>query len=109
VHDLFADQAAAQPESPAICAWDGELIYSELDALSTRLAGHLLSLGVKPDDVVPLCFEKSMWTVVAMLAVLKAGGAFVPLDPEHPTSRREEILKQTKALVVLTSLQHLTL
>jgi amino acid adenylation domain-containing protein len=109
VHDLFAEQAAARPEASAICAWDGELTYAELDALSTRLASHLLSLGVKPDDVVPLCFEKSMWTVVAMLAVLKAGGAFVPLDPEHPASRREEILKQTKAVVVLTSPQFSTL
>ncbi|XP_014550376.1 hypothetical protein COCVIDRAFT_31863 [Bipolaris victoriae FI3] len=53
--------------------------------------------------MVPLCFEKSMWTVVAMLAVLKAGGAFVPLDPAHPRSRHDEILSQTKASVLLTS------
>ncbi|KAE8823687.1 hypothetical protein HRS9122_10456 [Pyrenophora teres f. teres] len=55
-----------------------------LDGLSTKLAGYLVKIGVKPGDVVPLCFEKSMWTVVAMLAVLKAGGAFAPLDPDHP-------------------------
>ncbi|OSS43873.1 hypothetical protein B5807_11703 [Epicoccum nigrum] len=109
VHDLFAEQAQARPDAPAICAWDGELTYGELDALSTKLAGHLVELGVKAEDIVPLCFEKSMWTVVAMLAVLKAGGAFVPLDPDHPRSRHEEVLKQTQAGLVLTSAQHVSL
>ncbi|KAE8868654.1 hypothetical protein PTNB29_02565 [Pyrenophora teres f. teres] len=87
IHDLFTEQAAARPDAPAICAWDGELTYGELDALSSKLAGHLVQLGVKAEDVVPLCFEKSMWTVVAMLAVLKAGGAFLLLDPSLPTER----------------------
>ncbi|CAA9959672.1 hypothetical protein PTMSG1_03087 [Pyrenophora teres f. maculata] len=106
VHDLFSDQVKARPDAPAICAWDGELTYQELDMLSTRLAGHFVYLGVKSEDIVPLCFEKSMWTIVAMLAVLKAGGAFVPLDPEHPKSRHEEIFKQTNAQVVVTSTLH---
>ncbi|KAF2463979.1 acetyl-CoA synthetase-like protein, partial [Lindgomyces ingoldianus] len=109
VHDIFSDRARSQPEAQAICAWDGEMTYSDLDELSTRLAGHLIELGVKPEDIVPLCFEKSMWTIVAMMAVLKAGGAFAPLDPEHPQSRREEIFKQTGAEVVLTSAQYSTL
>ncbi|KAL7780612.1 hypothetical protein CFE70_010637 [Pyrenophora teres f. teres 0-1] len=72
IHDLFAEQVLAQPNAPAICAWDGKMSYSVLDNLSTTLAGYLVKIGVKPEDVVPLCFEKSMWTVVAMLAVLKA-------------------------------------
>ena len=109
IHELFSEQASAQPDAPAIHAWDGEMTYGELDAQSTRLAAHLVGLGVGPEDIVPLCFEKSMWTVVAMLAVLKAGGAFAPLDPEHPRSRHEEILKQTKADLVLTSKQYATL
>jgi non-ribosomal peptide synthetase component F len=109
IHELFAEQAQARPDAPAICAWDGELTYGELDALSTKLAGHLVELGVKAEDIVPLCFEKSMWTVVAMLAVLKAGGAFVPLDPEHPESRHQEVFQQTAATIVLTSLRYSTL
>jgi amino acid adenylation domain-containing protein len=109
IHDLFVEKAEARPDAPAICAWDGELTYGELDALSTKLAGYLVELGVKEEDMVPLCFEKSMWTVVAMLAVLKAGGAFVPLDPDHPRIRHEEILEQTKASLVLTSAQHVSL
>ncbi|KAK1914087.1 hypothetical protein P3342_007333 [Pyrenophora teres f. teres] len=101
IHDLFAEQALKRPGVPAICAWDGDMTYGELDVLSTKLAGHLVKLGVKSEDIVPLCFEKSMWTVVAMLAVLKAGGAFAPLHPDHPASRREEIMKQTGATVIL--------
>ncbi|KAK1912915.1 hypothetical protein P3342_004851 [Pyrenophora teres f. teres] len=106
VHDLFTEQARERPDAPAVCAWDGDLTYGELDVLSTKLAGYLVQLGVKPEDMVPLCFEKSMWTVVAMLAVLKANGGFVPLDPEHPQIRQREILKQTGAAVVLVSVQY---
>ena len=106
VHDVFAEQANARPDAPAICAWDGELTYGKLDALSTRLASHLVNLGVKAEDIVPLCFEKSMWAIVAMIAVLKAGGAFVPVDPGHPTSRHQEIFRQTGSNIALVSAQH---
>ncbi|KAF1935157.1 acetyl-CoA synthetase-like protein [Clathrospora elynae] len=109
IHDLFLEQSKIQPNATAICAWDGEMSYCELDELSTKLAGNIIDLDVEPEDVVLLCFEKSMWTIVVMLAVLKAGGAFVPLDPEHPRSRQEEIFKQTGAEVVLTSAQYSTL
>ncbi|CAE7020751.1 Nonribosomal peptide synthetase 3 [Pyrenophora teres f. teres] len=106
IQDIFTEQIRARPNAPAICAWDGEMTYGKLDVLSTKLASHLVQLGVKPEDIVPLCFEKSMWTVVAMLAVLKAGGAFVPLDPDHPASRHEEIFRQTGTKVLLTSAQY---
>ena len=110
VHDLIADQARQHPDTQAICAWDGEFTYGELNALSAKLASHLVTLGVCPDaPFVPLCFEKSKWTIVAMLAVIKAGGAFVPLDPDHPASRHKEIFKQTGAVVVLTSKQYTAL
>ena len=98
VHEMIEERAQAQPSAPAVCAWDGELTYGELDQLATRLAGRLVDLGVGPDMLVPLCFEKSMWTTVAMLGVLKAGGGFVlarPLPsraatPDHcPTSQRK--------------------
>lgn len=106
VHAVLARNVQSRPGTPAICAWDGEMTYDELDEVSTRLACHLDSLHVGPESLVPLCFEKSMWAVVAILAVLKAGGAFVPLDPDHPTSRHEEIFKQTGAEVVLASAQN---
>ncbi|KAE8823751.1 hypothetical protein PTNB85_09876 [Pyrenophora teres f. teres] len=103
IHDLFTEQAAARPDAPAICAWDGELTYGELDALSSKLAGHLVQLGVKAEDVVPLCFEKSMWTVVAMLAVLKAGGAFLLLDPSLPTERLAVMCRKLGSVHALAS------
>ncbi|KAI5460965.1 hypothetical protein BGZ63DRAFT_455081 [Mariannaea sp. PMI_226] len=104
LHDLVDEQTRAHPSAPAVCAWDGELTYAELDTLSAKLAHHLaLDLGVGPEVLVPLCFEKSLWTVVTMLAVLKAGGAFVPLDPSQAADRRERVLAQIGAQVVLTS------
>ncbi|CAN9275789.1 unnamed protein product [Alternaria alternata] len=109
VHDLYSNRAKSQPEADAICAWDGVMTYKELDERSSRLATYLVDIGVKPETIVPLCFEKSMWMVVAMLAVLKAGGAFAPLDPSHPVSRHREIFKQTKAKMMLTSSQYANL
>jgi amino acid adenylation domain-containing protein len=105
LHDLFVDRATQQPNAQVICAWDGEMSYSQLDQLSSKLASHLVDLGVGPEDIVPLCFDKSMWAIVAMLAVLKAGGAFAPINPDHPRSRHEEIFALTNTKVILTSLK----
>ncbi|KAE8849620.1 hypothetical protein PTNB85_00036 [Pyrenophora teres f. teres] len=103
IHDLFADQAKARPSAPAICAWDGDMTYGELDVLSGRLAGHLAELGVGPEGIVPLCFEKSMWMVVALLAVLKAGGAFLLLDPSLPRERLRLMCRKVSAKLSLAS------
>lgn len=102
-HDLIRDRARSQPKLPAVCAWDGDLNYEELDALASRLACHLASQGVGPEVLVPLCFEKSMWIIVSMLAVLKAGGAFVSLDPTQPQSRLKHMIQQTEAKFMLAS------
>lgn len=103
VHDIFKQQVLAHPDKPAIYAWNGEYTYSELDIISNRLSHHLVSLGVGPDTMVPLCFEKSAWNVVGMLAVLKAGGACVSLEPSHPRSRIETIIKDVKCKTILAS------
>lgn len=109
VHDLISQQAKVRPDAPALCAWDGEMKYTELDTLSSKVASHLVHwYGVKREEIIPLCFEKSMWTVVAMLAVLKAGGTFVLLEADHPATRHEEIFKQTSATVALVSMQYST-
>lgn len=72
-----------------MCAWDGELTYGQLDQCATLLEGHLVSsgFGVGPGAIVPLYFEKSMWVPVAIIAVMKAGAAFVALDPTLPQHR----------------------
>lgn len=108
IHDLFADMATRQPDAPAVCAWDGDLTFRELDNLSTRLAAHLVSdEGVGPGTLVPLCFEKSMWTPVAMLGVMKAGAASIATDTSHPEARLCNIIQQahanSKQRVILSS------
>ncbi|KAF5854913.1 hypothetical protein ETB97_010676, partial [Aspergillus alliaceus] len=103
LHRLVESQVALHPNAPAICAWDGLLTYQELDDLASRVAHHLLTLNVGPEIMVPLYFEKSLWTIVAMLAVLKAGGAYVPLNPEHPIERIKQMIRDINAPFVLTS------
>ncbi|KAJ2979685.1 hypothetical protein NQ176_g3099 [Zarea fungicola] len=87
----------------AVCAWDGDLTYDMVHRLSTKLAAQLVRHGVNSDIPVPLCFHKSKWTPVAILAVLKAGGAFVLLDPSLPEQRLEAIVQQLKAKIIICS------
>lgn len=103
VHDLIAENASRHPDSPAVCAWDGHWAYQELESIATRIAHRLVTLGVGPDVTVPLCFEKSRWMPVAMLAVMKAGGASVALDTTLPQDRLRTILQQVDPLLVLSS------
>jgi amino acid adenylation domain-containing protein len=106
VHEVFQQTAQQQPEAQAICSWDGEISYRKLDELSTKLAQVLTSCyGVGPETCVPLCFEKSYWSVVATIAVLKAGGAFVPLDASHPQARLCQLVKDVEGRIVLSSPQ----
>ncbi|GCB19937.1 nonribosomal peptide synthetase 12 [Aspergillus awamori] len=105
-HELVRKTASLQPQAPAIDSWDAQMTYAELDSLSNHLATVLVELGIKAEVIVPLCFEKSAWYVVALLAVLKAGGAFVPLDPTHPSSRLREIVSQIDAPIILTTAKH---
>ncbi|KAJ5742201.1 hypothetical protein N7533_011610 [Penicillium manginii] len=103
VHEVFEERAVQTPSAPAVSAWDLSLTYAELNQWANRLAHYLQTLGVGPEVLVPLCFDKSAFNVVSMLAVLKAGGAFVPLDPTHPAERHRAIITDTNARVVLTS------
>ncbi|KAJ5855559.1 uncharacterized protein N7529_009503 [Penicillium soppii] len=103
VHEMVEEWCRAQPDAPAVCAWDGEFTYGELDMLSSALAAHLAEHGVGPEVFVPLCFEKSRWTTVAMMGVMKAGGAFVLLDPSHPPARLRGICQTVSAALVLSS------
>lgn len=107
VHEVIRHQSQSlPPNTPAVCSWDGELTYTELMLLAKRLSHRLAALGVGPEVYVPICFEKSSWAVVAMLGILLAGGAFVPLEPTHPENRIKFIMEDVKARIVLTSLKH---
>ncbi|KAI4116833.1 MAG: hypothetical protein LQ345_002803 [Seirophora villosa] len=103
LHHLIQAAALSKPEAEAICAWDGAMTYGELDAVTSNVARQLVRAGVCLGDLIPFAFEKSRWTVVAVVAILKAGGAFVPLLPTHPKSRLKEIITSVGAKMVVTS------
>jgi non-ribosomal peptide synthetase component F len=103
VHDMVKAQVVRRPNAEAIHSWDGELTYKQLDGLSTRLGYSLTGLGVRPGVIVPLCFDKSAWAVVSMLAVMKAGGACLSMNPTHPISRLQEIMIDSSANVIVVA------
>ncbi|MGW4891685.1 amino acid adenylation domain-containing protein [Kitasatospora sp. NPDC004240] len=102
VHGLFRARAAHDPYALAVIAEDGELSYRELDARSDGLAAVLRDAGTGPERVVPVCLERRSDLAVAWLAVLKAGGAFLPLDPAHPDRRLTQLVEDCGAEVVVT-------
>ena len=109
IHEIIQMRARIQPEAPAILAWDGQLTYGKLDLLAEKLACYLVDCGVRPGDIVPVAFEKSLWTSVAILAVLKAGGAFVLLDVSLPLQRLKTIVGEVGAKVIVSSIASRTL
>lgn len=102
MHRLIEAKAQEIPDLEAVCAWDGSLTYLKLNLLANVAAQRLVSLGVGPGVYVPFAYDKSMWAVVATLAILKAGGAFVPLNPRDPPARLAEILRNVNADLVVT-------
>ncbi|HEX4964088.1 MAG TPA: MupA/Atu3671 family FMN-dependent luciferase-like monooxygenase [Thermoanaerobaculia bacterium] len=101
VHRLFAAVTARDSQAPAVLWEGGALSYGDLDRWANRLARRLRSRGVGPEVAVVLDLPRSAELVVAMLAVLKAGGFYVPLDPADPEERRALILEDSGALVRL--------
>ncbi|GIJ83244.1 putative NRPS-like protein biosynthetic cluster [Aspergillus pseudoviridinutans] len=106
VDDIILKHAVHQPTVVAVHSWDGDLTYAELHNLSSELAAHLQSLRVEPGDPVPLCMEKSLWTIVSILAVIKSGAVFVPLEASQPVKRLENIIAQLKGGAIIASPQH---
>ncbi|MEU0950626.1 amino acid adenylation domain-containing protein, partial [Streptomyces canus] len=102
VPDLFTAQAGRTPAATALVWGEVELTYRELDERSNRLARRLVAAGVGPESVVALVLERSADVLVSILAVLKAGGAYLPIDPEHPAERIEFMLTDAAPTMVLT-------
>ncbi|HEV2736184.1 MAG TPA: condensation domain-containing protein, partial [Longimicrobiaceae bacterium] len=92
VHELFEAQVERTPDAVALVRGERSLTYAELNARANRLAHHLRSLGVGPDARVAVCVERSAEMVVALLAVMKSGAAYVPLDPSYPADRLRYVL-----------------
>jgi amino acid adenylation domain-containing protein len=104
VPDLFAAQAAATPDRTALVACDATLTFAELNGRANRLARWLVERGAGPDQHVALLLPRTSDAVVALLAVLKAGAAYVPIDPDYPDKRVEMILADSEPVLVLDEL-----
>jgi amino acid adenylation domain-containing protein len=102
LHHIFEDQVEQTPNVTAVRFGGRELTYAELNQRANQLAHYLRKHGVGPEVLVAICMERSLELPVALLAVLKAGGAYIPLDPAYPRERLSFILEETRAPVVLT-------
>ncbi len=101
----FAAAVARAPEAPAVVSPEGQLSYGALDAAANRLARRLLEAGVGPERIAAVLLPRSPSLVVAQLAVLKTGGAYLPLDPGSPPDRLAFMLQDSGAKVLITDAQ----
>jgi amino acid adenylation domain-containing protein len=101
--ELFAAQVTRTPDATAVVSGGVELTYAELDARTNRLARYLVGRGVGPESVVAVSMERGVDLMVALLAVLKAGGAYLPVDPDYPTERIGFMLRDARPPVVLAT------
>ena len=102
LHELFEDHAARAPEAVALVFEGARLSYGELNARANRLAHRLRAQGVGPETIVGLCVERSFEMIVGLLGVLKAGGAYLPIDPDYPRERILFMIEDAAPALVLT-------
>jgi amino acid adenylation domain-containing protein/non-ribosomal peptide synthase protein (TIGR01720 family) len=102
VHERFEQQARQTPDAVAVVCGDASLTYGQLNGRANRLAAHLQAIGVTPGSFVGVCVERSLDEITGKLAVLKAGAAYLPLDPSYPQDRLAYMVADSGAAVVLT-------
>ncbi|MFE1744009.1 amino acid adenylation domain-containing protein [Coleofasciculus sp. H7-2] len=105
IHQLFEQQVEQTPDAVAVIFDNQQLTYAELNNRANQLAHYLPKLGVKPEVLVGVCMERSLEMVIGLLGILKAGDAYVPLDPKYPQERLAFMLEDTQASVLLTQQQ----
>ena len=102
IHKLFEERVAKTPDAPAVVFEDLTLSFSEINSRANQLAHYLIELGVRPEQLVGISLERSVEMVVALLAVLKAGGVYVPIDPAYPKERIRYIIEDAGMSIMLT-------
>ncbi|MBV9788201.1 MAG: amino acid adenylation domain-containing protein, partial [Chloroflexi bacterium] len=102
LHTLIEAQVARAPEAVALVFEDTSLTYRELNARANQLAQHLLALGVQPETLIGMCVERSLELVIGLLGILKAGCAYVPIDPSYPRERLQFLIGDAQVPVLLT-------
>jgi amino acid adenylation domain-containing protein len=105
----FEQQAAAQPDQTAIICNEKRLTYAELNARANQLARHLRARGAQPETLIPICVDRSADMAIGILAILKSGAAYVPVDPAYPADRIEFMLADTAAPFIVTKSDYLHL
>src|SRR5690349_5496695 len=100
---LFEAQVERTPDAIAVAGCDGQLTYSGLNARANRLAHLLIADGLGPEDVVGLAIPRSAEAIVTLLAIAKAGAAYLPLDPDYPAARLEIMLESVSPRVVIAT------
>ncbi|GKS69671.1 non-ribosomal peptide synthase domain TIGR01720/amino acid adenylation domain-containing protein [Nitrosomonas sp. PY1] len=102
VHRLIEHQAALHPDAAALILGDRELSYKELNIQANRLAHHLIAFGIRPEQRIGIALDRSFEMIIALLATLKAGAAYVPLDPDYPRERLAHIAQDSGIALLLT-------
>jgi len=102
VHHLVEDKTLIQPDKPAVVFENQRLTYRELNCKANQLAHYLIRNGVRPETMVGICVERSLEMVIALLGVLKAGGGYVPIDPNYPQERIQYMLSDSNISIILT-------
>ena len=102
-HQLFEEQVAKTPGNIALVYNDEEVTYQQLNSRANQLANFLRSRGVTEQMLIPICIERGIYMITGILGILKAGAAYVPMDPDFPAERLQYLLEDTKASVVLSS------
>ncbi|MGK7875115.1 MAG: condensation domain-containing protein, partial [Xenococcaceae cyanobacterium] len=103
IHQLFEQQVEKNPDAVAVVFEGKQLTYGQLNEKANQLAHYLQSKGVKPEELVGICMERSIEMVVGLLGILKAGGAYVPLDPSYPAERLAYMLSDASVSVLVTT------
>ena len=109
IHQLFEEQVEKNPDAVAVVFKGQKLTYSELNSKANQLAHYLQKLGVVPETLVGICVERSIEMVVGLLAILKAGAAYVPLDSSYPSERLAYMISNAQLSVLLTQQSLVTL
>src|SRR5438128_9108427 len=99
---LFEHQVSIRPDATAIVCEGQQLTFRELNARANQLARHLHTLGIGPESIAGICIDRSVEMAVAIIATLKAGAAYLPLDPEYPKERLSFMLEDARPAIVLT-------
>ena len=108
VADLFAEQAARTPDKIAVVFAGNTLTYKELDGQSNRLAHYLRKEhAIQPNDLIGIMLDRSEKTIIAILGILKSGGAYVPIDPEYPRSRKSFMVRDTGIKMLITQTDYI--